>query len=319
MEERKIVELKMKFYEDELDDFLAMIYIMKSELHDRAINRSQVYRFDSKNSGAKKAGYSTGVKSEAYEKTAKPFLRFLHWLSCRFHIPTIDGSPKIKDDFLSPNMTENDFSRETLSFVNKSKSITRVFNKDQMEKLAYHLCRIRDVYRPKKEEKDIFLEAARKFEGSDIIPGDMFDFCARKFFGEEKPKRDIRVCYKKTMSREEKYILARLVFEDVHAIMVHVGFDDELKPLGDNYKGKNGFPVSEYQMHVLTGYILSDFNFSYGKIKTEEEHLERNKTGYVKPYRDYLASVVSNWIKNADKNNEWKEQRSLFTPIRENF
>ncbi|MGK0366567.1 MAG: hypothetical protein ACI85O_003641 [Saprospiraceae bacterium] len=319
MKERKIVELKMKFYEDELDDFLAMIYIMKSELKDEAVNHSTAYRFDMEKNESKLNKGSIGVKCEAYEKTAKPFLRFLHWISCRFHIPTLDGGKDVKDEFLQSGMTENDYFQETLEFLIRSNSIKRVFNKDQMEKLTSHLCRIRDIYRPKKEEKDIFLEATRNFEGSDIIPDDMFDFYASKYLADDRQKRDIRVCYEKTMSREEKYVLARAVFERVYAAVTHVAFDEDFNPIGKDYKEKNGYPLSDYQMYVLTGYIMSDFNFSYGKIKTEEEHLERDKAGYIKPYRDYLAGVAGNWIKNGDKNTDWANQDFKFTPVRQKF
>ena len=303
MEERKIVELKMKFYEDELDDFLAMIYIMKSELHDHNIDTSHPFVHDEN---------GEFVKCESFEYKSKPFLQFLHWFAGNFYVKSLDDEDERSKKKWGVKI-DAEKCQEAFNFLERGKVIKKVFNEKQIRHLARQICSIRKIYQPQTKEKDIFLEAVRKFEGTSTAPSDLNLFYTPKVTIDDEFRRDVRVSYNKKMSRKEKYILARVIFEHLQSVIIEITKGDRNRKI-EEYE-EIPFPINDYQLYVLTGYVLSELIFVTGKIKTEEEHLEQEKKGYIKPYRDYLANIAGNWVKNGDENVYGVHRELKHTPI----
>lgn len=305
MEERKIVELKMKFYEDELDDFLAMIYIMKSELDDHNIDMTHPFVQDDDD-------VDKFVKCDNFEYGSKPFLKFLHWFAGNFYVKSLDDENYSKKKKWRQKL-DAEKCQEAFDFLERGKVIRKVFSKKQITHLARQICSIRRIYQPKTKEKDIFLEAVRKFEGISVAPSDLNLFYTPKITIDDNFRRDVRVSYNKKMSRKEKYVLARVIFEHLQCAIIQT-IKNENHTNFEQYN-KIDFPLNDYQLYILTGFVLSEFKFETEKIKTEEEHLERSKTGYIKPYRDYLASMAGNWVKNGDENIYGVHREIKHTPI----
>ena len=115
MTDRKIVELKMKFYEDELDDFLALTYLMKAKLHEE---------------GTELPMYNTDV----YREGVRPFLDYLKWITGVIHIPSLDKvkPQNVAVEALNEEVILNSKAyQSTLKFINGSSKLKKQLSEDR--------------------------------------------------------------------------------------------------------------------------------------------------------------------------------------------
>ena len=283
--------IKIEVYEDSEEDFLALMYLLKSTLTEDGIDSIMNNYKDS-------SDFTTQEKDQiitSQAKQEKEYLSFIKKLANCVHIESI-YEPNDEDEDLTEYPFGDEYSKYAIgeyhghplyervkTFINNGTLVPSSLEGNRIEELYEYIINTIEGTQPSIKKTDQFMNAASNFNINSIeLPGSLYRIFTYPYsFG-----RNFRLSPNESFDKityKDKYHLCGSIYWNLKSSFPELYFKEK-------EKGK------DYQLRLLTGFIVS---FHDGFLMNEEQYYDKGEDGSSKSFREYLADTVSNYINKA--------------------
>jgi len=282
--------IKIEVYEDSKEDFLALMYLLKSTLTEDGIDSIMDNYIDS-------SDFTTQEKDQiitSQTKGEKEYLSFIKRLANCIHIESI-LEPSDEDEDLSDYPLGDEYSKYAIghyhshplyervkTFIDNGR-VPSILGGNRTEEFYEYIINTIEGSQPSIKKTDQFMNAASNFDINSIeLPSSLYRIFTFPYFFGRTFKLSPNESFDK-ITYEDKYHLCGSIYWNLKYRFPELYFKEK-------EKGK------DYQLKLLTGFIVS---FHDDFLMNEEQYYDRNDDGSDKSFREYLLHNMTNYINKA--------------------